>query len=270
MPDAVIIMVAPNGARKTHKDHPSLPVSIEETIAEASACYSAGATVLHAHVRGKNQEHVLDAGLYSELLNELKHRLPDMLVQITTEAIGIYSSQQQVDCVRSVKPEMVSVALREMTDDFHQTDFARDFYHWCAEANVHIQHILYSTDELQRFRQYKFDNVIPESQNCVLFVLGRHAVDFQSSPDDLKPFLQQAPKDLDWFTCAFGVQEQACVLSGIIHGGHARIGFENNLHLANGNLAGSTRDLVLDLKKAIKATGLAVANARQTRNLLLD
>ena len=268
MPDPVIIMAAPNGARKTHKDHPALPVSIEETVDEATACYAAGATVLHAHVRGKKEEHVLDAGLYAELIAELNQKVPDMLVQITTEAVGVYAPQQQVDCVKAIVPEMASVALREMTREYQQLEFAHDFYHWCADAKVHIQHILYSVDDLQRFYQYKTDGVIPESQNCVLFVLGRYAADFQSSPGDLKPFLQQNLDELDWFTCAFGYQEQACVLAGIQNGGHARIGFENNLHLANGELAGSTLELVLDLKKAIEGSDRVVATAQQARELL--
>lgn len=268
MSDLVIIMVAPNGARKTHKDHPALPVSIEDTVEEAAACYAAGASVLHAHVRGKKEEHVLDVGLYAELIAELNQRVPDMLVQITTEAVGVYTPRQQVDCVKAVVPEMASVALREMTHDYQQKDFARDFYHWCADANVHVQHILYSSEDLQRFRQYRSNGVIPQSQNCVLFVLGRYAVDFQSTPDDLKPFLRQELNDLNWFTCAFGLQEQACVLSGISDGGHARIGFENNLHLANGELAANTSALVIELKKAIEDSNRVVANARQARELI--
>ena len=49
-------MVAPNGARKTRRDHPALPVSIKETVEEAVQCYAAGATVLHGHVRGKQEQ----------------------------------------------------------------------------------------------------------------------------------------------------------------------------------------------------------------------
>jgi uncharacterized protein (DUF849 family) len=82
----VIIMVAPNGARKTKLDHASLPVSIEDTVTEAGLCHAAGASVLHAHVRGVNDEHVLDAGLYRELLTELSRQVPQMLIQVTSEA----------------------------------------------------------------------------------------------------------------------------------------------------------------------------------------
>lgn len=268
MPGPVIIMVAPNGARKTQKDHPALPVSIADTVSEASACYAAGASVLHAHVRGKHEEHLLDSGLYAELLRELKQQVPEMLVQITTEAVGIYSPQQQVDCVEKLMPEMASVALKEMTSNYCAPQFARDFYHWCDESKIHIQHILYSVNDLKRFLQYKTDGVIPESQNCVLFVLGRYAVDFQSSPEDLCPFLRQNLAGLEWFTCAFGLQEQACVLSGIEHDGHARIGFENNLYLASGELAANTGELVLELKKAIEGSDRVAATAGQARELL--
>ena len=108
----VVIMVAPNGARKTRLDHASLPVSIEATVSEAAACHAAGASALHAHVRGSNDEHVLDAGLYRELIAEMTRRVPGMLIQITSEAVGIYTPQQQVDCIQAVIPQMVSMCLR--------------------------------------------------------------------------------------------------------------------------------------------------------------
>ena len=44
MSNEVIIMVAPNGARKTKSDHDSLPVSIEDTVSEALLCFEAGAS----------------------------------------------------------------------------------------------------------------------------------------------------------------------------------------------------------------------------------
>jgi 3-keto-5-aminohexanoate cleavage enzyme len=263
-----IIMAAPNGARKTSKDHPALPVSIGETVTEAVQCYTAGASILHAHVRGLEDEHVLDAGLYQELITEMQNQLPSMLVQITTEAVGLYTPQQQRDCVKAVVPEMTSVALREMTSDFKDLAFAKSFYHWADEAEVHVQHIVYNADELSKFLLLREDGVIPESQHCILFVLGRYAADFQSSPADLEPFLKNNLSSLDWFVCAFGAQEQASVHAAINHGGHGRIGFENNLLLPDGNIASSSAELVTELAKAVTADGRAIATAEQSRQLL--
>lgn len=263
-----IIMVAPNGARKTHKDHPALPVSIAETVHEAAACHAAGATILHAHVRNKDEQHVIDASLYAELIGELKTKVPQMLVQITTEAVGLFTPEQQADCVRQVMPELASVALKEMTANFTRLEFAKDFYHWSTESNVHIQHIVYSADELTQFLDMRSTGIIPPSHRCVLFVLGRYAANFQSSPQDLQLFLQQDLNGLDWFTCAFGQQEQACIFAGIKQGGHARIGFENNLYLQDGRLSNSNSELVSQLSKLLLKHDQPIANSQQTRRIL--
>jgi uncharacterized protein (DUF849 family) len=57
-------------------------------------------------------------------------------------------------------------------------------------------------------------------------------------------------------------------MAGIENGGHARVGFENNLHLPSGELADSTASLVDSLTSAIRSSGRVVADSTQTRKLL--
>ncbi len=267
-PEDVIIMVAPNGARKTKFDHSSLPVSIEETASEAASCYAVGASALHAHVRGANDEHLLDAGLYHELIAEVCRRAPGMLVQITSEAVGIYTPEQQVDCIQAVKPEMASMVLREISSNFDQPDYAQRFFQWCDENRVHIQHILFSAEDFEHFLDYRERGIIPAGHRCVLFVLGRYNVNFQSEPADLEPFLQHGLDELDWFTCAFGHREQECVMAAIEAGGNARIGFENNLYLPSGELAASTTALVESLVDRLRQQNLTPASSAAVRHRL--
>jgi uncharacterized protein (DUF849 family) len=264
----VIIMVAPNGARKTKLDHAALPVSIEDTASEAARCYAAGASVLHAHVRGENDEHVLDAGLYRELIAEMTRRVPGMLIQVTSEAVGIYTPEQQVACIQAVGPQMASMCLREISSNFEQPEYARQFFEWCDEHDVHIQHIVFSAEEFQHFLDYRERGIIPAGQRCVLFVLGRYNVNFQSEPADLEPFLQHDLEGLDWFTCAFGSQEQQCVMAAINAGGNARVGFENNLYLPNGEMAASTATLVSSLVDTMQASDCRPADSTSARQLL--
>ena len=126
-----IIMAAPNGARKVKTDHPGIPVSIEETVAEAKSCFSAGASILHAHVRDDEGKHVLDTSLYRKLLNALSIEVPNMLVQVTTESVGIYSPEEQASLVYELKPDFISVGFREMIGDnsIGARRHAQDFYH---------------------------------------------------------------------------------------------------------------------------------------------
>lgn len=263
-----IVMAAPNGARKTKRDHATLPVSIVDTVSEAALCRAAGASALHAHVRGSQDEHLLDAGLYRELLQEMATRVPDMLVQVTSEAVGIYTPAQQVECIKAVNPQMASMVLREISSDFTEPEYARQFFEWCLENDVHLQHIVFSEEEFQKFLEYRDSGVIPASHRCVLFVLGRYRVDFQSQVADLTPFLQHDLDELDWFVCAFGHLEQQCVLSAIDAGGHARIGFENNLYLPGGELAETTAELVSSLVETLSEHECRPASTVQTRQLL--
>ena len=90
----------------------------------------------------------------------------------------------------------------------------------------------------------------------------------QSDPADLEPFLRRDLDGLDWFTCAFGRREQECVLAAIDAGGHARVGFENNLYLPDGQLAEDTAQLVASLAEALRERGLRPASAASARQLL--
>ncbi|MEM9107315.1 MAG: 3-keto-5-aminohexanoate cleavage protein, partial [Pseudomonadota bacterium] len=155
------IMVAPNGARKGKADHPALPLTISETVETAKACFEAGAGAIHAHVRDAEGQHVLDGGLYRELIAHLAETVPDMSVQITTEAVGRYSPQQQREVVRDAMPAAVSVSLREMLPDDNEEAAAREFYHWADEADIAVQHILYEADEVAAFFARLRQGVIP-------------------------------------------------------------------------------------------------------------
>lgn len=255
-----LIMVAPNGARRTKADHPALPVTIEETVAAAAACFAAGAGAIHAHVRGNTGEHILDASRYRELLSQLNAAVPQMQVQITTEAVGKYTPDEQRQLVRDVLPGAVSIAVREMVPD-QPTGAESTFYSWALDEGCAVQHILYSAEDLERFFDLVADGVIPGTAHQVLFVLGRYAENQESAPEDLTPFLdvlseRRGGMVFDWAVCAFGHRETECLVSAIAKGGKARIGFENSLWNHDGSVAKDNADRVRDLVSALTTTGL--------------
>lgn len=243
------IMVAPNGARRGKADHPALPVTIPEIVACAAECYAAGAGGIHAHVRDAEGAHVLDAGLYAELMAELARAVPEMAVQITTEAVGRYSPSEQRALVARLRPASVSVALREITAE-PDARLTRTFFHDCAAQGLAVQHILYAAEEVDLLAALVADGTIPEGPLQILHVLGRYAAGQTSSPADLAvPLARQRAAGLaaDWAVCAFGPAETDCLLAAIAQGGKARIGFENNLLMADGSLAASNAARVSEL-----------------------
>ena len=178
------IMVAPNGARKTKEDHPNLPITISEIVKEAVNCFHKGANAIHAHVRDKKGDHCLDVGLYRELLSELDMKVPELPVQITTEAIGKFSPEEQFEVVKLVQPEAASVALIEMMPNINDPRLAQNFYNFSIVNNIQIQHILYSVEDLKLFKKAIELNVIPKKNLQVLYVLGRYCLLYTSDAAD--------------------------------------------------------------------------------------
>ncbi|MCF6326177.1 MAG: 3-keto-5-aminohexanoate cleavage protein [Devosiaceae bacterium] len=250
------IFVAPNGARKSKQDHPSLPMTIDEIVTTAKTCFEAGATGLHAHVRDEKGKHILDAGLYGELIGEMELKVPAMGVQITTEAVGIYNPAEQRELVRAIRPKMVSVSMAEMFEDDDLAAVSR-FYYWAKEENIEIQHIVYSAEEFLLLSRKMLLGTIPARQKSVLFVLGRYEKNQQSNPAMLQPFLdvlKSLRQGDEWrfMVCAFGRGETDCLVAAAKAKGDCRVGFENNFLHRDGVIARDNADRVLALKQALE------------------
>ncbi|RRC99658.1 3-keto-5-aminohexanoate cleavage protein [Amphritea balenae] len=244
-PAPAIITVAPNGAYKQKADHPALPVTIAEVAQAAEQAWQAGATMIHAHARDNQGRHSLDPELNQQVWDAIRERLDNkIVVQLTTEAAGIYQPEQQMQMVRQVKPEAVSLALRELIPDSSAEPEASRFFHWIAEQQIMPQYILYSEQELAWYKQLHSQGIIPDQPHQLLFVLGRYHSQQQSSPLDLEPFLTSDTHNLNWMVCAFGKQENLCARRALELGGDVRVGFENNLLNSQGVAALNNAELV--------------------------
>lgn len=254
------IMVAPNGARRTKADHPALPQTVEEIVAAAKACSDAGADALHAHVRDAEGRHVLDKGLYRELLSEMALKVPHMPVQITTEAAGIYAPPAQRAMLEIQDVRNLSAALREITADDDSTA-QRAFYHEAREREIDLQHILYDPHEVTQLARFIAEGVIPEGALSMLFVLGKYAPATLGQPADIAPFLKALEdtglkSQTRFMVCAFGQNETACLIEAAKLGGDCRVGFENNLHHPDGSLAADNAARVAELRSALNRESL--------------
>jgi uncharacterized protein (DUF849 family) len=246
------LMVAPNGARRTKADHPALPMTVPEIVQTAQDCAAAGADGLHLHLRDDAGHHVLDAGLYREALGELRGTVPQMALQITTEAAGSYAAPHQRAVALESGAGLVSIAPREMVQDTEDA-VARAFYLECHSRDISVQHILYDVADFDLLARVLPDELLCDPGLQLIFVLGRYSKDQDSAPDDLTPFL--ARKEAmgltpDWAVCAFGRGETDCLCEAHRRGGKLRVGFENALWHADGRLAQDNADRVRQVRAA--------------------
>jgi 3-keto-5-aminohexanoate cleavage enzyme len=263
----VVIAVAPNGGRRTRLNHPGLPVTLPELVRTAAECCEAGAAMIHVHIRDAQERHLLDADIYRDVIHAIRGVVGDRLVvQITSESVGLYAPEAQMAVVQAVRPEAVSLALRELVPDpAHEKDFAA-FLQWLRQERVVPQVILYSPEEVLRFAGLRQRGLIPWDSIPVLFVLGSYAGEHASMPADLLPFLGSGMPRFDhWMVCAFGRHEGACVTAAALLGGHVRVGFENNLHQADGRLAPDNATQVQAVARVVQGSGASLADAARLR-----
>jgi 3-keto-5-aminohexanoate cleavage enzyme len=251
------LMVAPNGARKSKADHPQLPITVADTIDTAKACYAAGADAIHLHIRNADGSHSLDSGLYREALDQLTVQTPNLVVQITTEAVGQYTPEEQRQVVKDVLPGYVSISLAEMLTDDRET--AADFYRWCTEESISVQHILYGQDDLNTLESMLAQGNLSKRNLQLLFVLGRYTTNQISEPADLAPFTHWLTKNdvqADWAVCAFGKNETQCLQAALEGGGKVRLGFENSFWNRDGSLAKDNAERVTEMKLLVDQVSL--------------
>ena len=233
------IMVAPNGARPKKKDHPQVPVTIDEITDTAKLCFEAGAEAIHFHIRDEDQNHILNSKLYIEALEKLNSLVPKMHLQITTEAVGKYSPREMRNIGYETNPPGISIGIREMIPSRSPEEEDIKLYKSLTEKGTNIQHLLYEPEDVDLLSNLLEKSEIPKVGNWCLFVIGHYSGKI-SDHNKISLFLDKIEKNnikADWAVCAFGKEEIDCLKKAIQLGGKIRIGFENSMLMPSGKAA---------------------------------
>ncbi|MEX2124997.1 MAG: 3-keto-5-aminohexanoate cleavage protein [Woeseia sp.] len=269
--ERIMVMTAPNGARRTHSDHPALPVTADELADCAVSLADAGASVLHLHVRDDAGRHTLNPDAYRDAMRRITRQTGDALIlQVTTEAVGRYTPDEQKSVVQQLRPEAASLALRELCPGDKAEPAAARFFSWLVREHIWPQYILYSVEELQRFESMRRRGVFAEEYPSCLLVLGRYTDQQAGDPAELDGLLSSVDTaGFSWTACCFGPHEHRAMLAALGQGGHVRIGFENNLLLADGSPAGDNAALVAQFTAATEQSSRRPASADEVRDAFM-
>ncbi len=243
-----LIAVAPNGARKTKDDHLSLPMTIDEIATEAKACYEAGAGMIHLHVRDELGHHSLSVDLYRQAMQAINEATDNqMIIQVTTEAVGKYEPDEQFGMIHALRPDAVSIAIREIRkldelDIFENFDLMR-------EKSVRPQLILYNQFDLKKYEYWLSEGILPGDAYPILLVLGKSHAQGSFTLSDLQEKPEITASSI--MVCAFGDEEFSAGKLAVSHDWHVRLGFENNHLLENGEIAKNNAELIAQMRDYI-------------------
>lgn len=269
MPDSepILIAVAPNGARYNKADHSALPISPNELAKTARNCFESGASMIHLHVRDEQGNHSISSHHYKPAIEAIRAEVgSQMIVQATSESAGIFNRHEQMQAMTELMPESVSIALRELIPDVEAEEEARSFLSRLEDAGTLIQYIIYAPEELNRYQQLCDAGIIPGQRHLLLFVLGRYS-ETLAEARDLDAFVTCYKGRAAWMCCAFGKNEQAIMARAAQLGGHARVGFENNMQREDGSEVSDNSELVRLTADTAIQFGRSPATTEQGRAL---
>lgn len=256
----ILLAVAPNGARKTKNDNPSIPLNSTEIAQTAKDCLSAGASMMHLHVRKpEDNSHSLSVYLYQQAIAAIdKNCNRTMFVQVTSEAVGIYSPEEQFEMIHTLKPKAVSIGLREIKSLAENVIF--EHFSRMRESNIHPQIILYNEYDLKNYHDWLSRKVLPGKSYPILLVIGKPTPEGSFENSFLIESNIKQLKASSWMICAFGENEfdAAKLAAGL--GGHIRIGFENNSILADGTEAEDNAALIHQIAQHLKDKNIPLAS----------
>ena len=263
----LIIMSAPNGARRSREDHPTLPITPRQLAEEAGQLLEQQVAVLHLHVRDRAGSHSLDPEFYREAIASIRSAVGnELVIQVTSESVGIYTREEQMDMVKSLRPEAVSLALHELCPDSSCESGAGRFYEFLQKENIWPQHILYSAGDVARFDQLRRRGLFAEDHPFCLLILGNHVDEQEGTTEELEQMRSAADfGEFPWGACCFGKNEYQTMLETVSAGGHVRLGFENNLSLPDGSLARSNSQLIERFRQSLPQQSRKPANGEQVR-----
>ena len=99
------------------------------------------------------------------------------------------------------------------------------------------------------------------------FVMGVNG-GISGTPRDLLFMAESIPQGSTWTASGVGRAEFPMVTMAILMGGHARVGFEDNIYLSKGVMAKSNGELVEKVVRLAKELGREIATPDEARKIL--
>lgn len=287
----VIVTVAPTGGMATKEQVPALPVTPEEIAADVVACWQAGASMAAIHARRADGLATCDPEVYSRINELIRERGCDIVLNNSTGG-GVHGDM----------PREIGHGLWELNWDERIRGMEGRGVEMCTlDAHTvcaaHGERELLVTTTPSRSRwlaeQYQARGIKPEWEVFALphilqdvtqlieegldsppyfinIVLGGHK-GFQGAlpytPKILQMLVEHLPKDSIFTVSGIGPAQLPATTQGILLGGHARVGLEDNIMYAKGvpatNLMQTER-----IVRIIRELGMEPATPTEARQMM--
>lgn len=267
-----IITVAPVGAWPTKKDNPNVPLTPEEVAEDVYACWKAGASVAHIHVRDKDGKPCMDFERFKETVELIRaHKDCDIILNLTSAGASNVDDEDRIRHLEILKPEMGSFDCGSMNWQHsfiadNSPSFLEKLGTRMTGADVVPEIEVFDCGMIYEALYYLKTGVLKAPLHFQ-FVLGVQG-GMPATIENLSFLLSKIPEGSTWAALGVGKMSMPIMLAAIAMGGHLRVGMEDNVMLSKGVLADSNVQLVERAAKLLRDAGCRPATPAEARQLL--
>ena len=275
-----IITAALTGVLTTRAQSPAIPYTPDEIAAEARRSVEAGASIVHIHARQDDGRPAYDVDTYARIDAAVRRDCPDVIINYSTGAVGV-GREERVAHIAARRPDMAALNMGSMNYAIYSAK-NKAFYHDYVFANPFGDIIYFleaMTDAGTRPEMECFDTGhIHNSAPLIDMGLLRPPYQFSlimgvlgGIPGTTRHLVQQVdnlPAGAHWQVIGIGARQWPLVAAAITLGGNVRVGLEDNLYVAPGQLAQSNGELVARATELVRLVGGEVASVGEAREIL--
>jgi 3-keto-5-aminohexanoate cleavage enzyme len=275
-----ILTCALSGVAANRAQCPGIPYTPDEYGDEAKRAADAGASIVHIHARKPDGVPSQDVEDYIAIRDAIKKRVPEMIINFSTGAIG-FTPEQRIASVVHGKPDVA--ALNMGTMNYGKYSEKRKAFVFKFVFENPFDDIIYYLKtmkehgvrpEMECFDLGQVGSARPLIDMGILtppyefsFILG---VDggIPASTRNIMTMADNLPPDSTWQVIGIGREQWQLAAAALTMGGHVRVGFEDNFYLPEGAMAKSNGDLVERAARLSRDTGREIASIKEAREML--
>ena len=268
--EKLIITAAICGAEVMKENNPNVPYTVKEIADEAEACYRAGASIIHLHVREDDGTPTQSKDRFKLCIDAIKSRYPDIIIQPSTGGAVGMSNEERLQPIY-LNPEMATLDCGTCNfggdDIFVNTENTiKEFAEKMASLNIKPEIEVFDKGMIDMALRLNKKGYIkaPMHFNFVMGVNGG----ISAEPRDLSFMCGSIPPGSTFTVSGIGKAQFQMAAMSIISGGHVRVGFEDNVYLSKGILAKSNSELVEKAVALASLLGREVASPDEARIIL--
>lgn len=271
-----IITAAVTGAWPKKENNPNVPMTPSEIADDVYECWKAGAAIAHLHMRDENGDGTMDHNLFRETVELIHERYPDcdIILNLTTSGDINATDETRMEHVKELKPEMASYDcgsmnwlnsglflnspkfLEELGALFQETNTKPEIEAFdpgmIANAAYYVKKGVLKTPLHFQFCMGCANGIPGNTKNLVL----------------VKETMDQLCPGSTWSCFGVGHSAMEIMYAAIALGGNIRVGMEDNVMYAKGQLADSNKQFIERAVRVIREFGCEPATPDEARQIL--